>query len=88
MKNRDLIKELFKFNMDADVSLTTCNDIVLSYISEDGATKETTKQIFIEEANLCESCAWHDGGGYCTAYNKKCEDVEECYQYEEEGSYD
>ena len=84
MKNRDLIKKLLDFNLDADVSLTTSSDICLSYISRGGANQQTTKQIFIEPADLCESCGWHDGGGYCTAYNSKCEDVGECYQYEEE----
>lgn len=84
MKVKQLIKELKEFNPNADVSLTTCNDINVSYISSGGATKETTKQIFIEEENTCESCAFHDGGGYCNEYNKNCEDVEECYQYLEE----
>ena len=84
MKNKELIRQLLQMNMDADVSLTTCNDICISYISKGGATKKTTKQIFIEEANWCESCAWHDGGGYCTAYDKQIEDVEECYQHCEE----
>lgn len=81
MKNRELIKQLLEYNMDADVSLTTSNDICISYISEGGATIKTTKQIFIEEENSCDSCVFHDGGGFCEMYNKKIEDVEECYQY-------
>lgn len=84
MRCNKLIKILKEFNPDANVSLTTCNDITISYITNGGATKETTKQIFIEEENSCESCFFHDGGGYCNEYNKNCEDVEECYQYLEE----
>lgn len=84
MKVKQLIKELKEFNPNADVSLTTCNDINVSYISSGGATKETTKQIFIEEENTCESCAFHDGGGYCNEYKKPVENVEECYHYLEE----
>lgn len=84
MKVSALIYELSKYNPDADVSLVTCNDICISHISEDGATPRTTKQIFIEEENSCDSCVFHDGGGYCETYNKKIEDVEECNQYLEE----
>lgn len=51
MKNKELIKVLKGFNPEADVSLTTCEEITVSYICKDGATKETTKQIFIEEEN-------------------------------------
>ena len=84
MKNRELIKQLSEFNMDADVSLLTYNDICISYITENGATPKTTKQIFIEEENSCDSCTFHDGGGYCEIYNKQIEDIEECFQYTEE----
>ena len=81
MKNKKLIEKLSKFNLDANVSLINSSDICISYISENGDTPKTTKQIFIEESNLCESCFFHDGGGYCTEYNQRCESVEECYQY-------
>ena len=84
MKNKQLIEILKGFNPEADVSLTTCEEIVVSYVCTNGATKETTKQIFIEEENTCESCFFHDGGGYCYAYKKRIEDVEECYKYTEE----
>lgn len=48
MKNRELIERLLEYNWDADVSLTTSEDIYLSYICEDGEDERTTKQIFIE----------------------------------------
>lgn len=48
MKNRDLIRKLLWFNWDADVSLTTSEDICISFICEDGDDERTTKQIFIE----------------------------------------
>ena len=49
MKVKELIKELKKFNPKADVTLTTSEDIILSYIDWGGADNEkTTKQVFIE----------------------------------------
>ena len=84
MKVSKLIKELSKFNPDADVSLTTSEDICLSYINENGATPKTTKQLFIEPTDTCRNCNFYDEG-YCNAYNKKCESVEECYRYDEIG---
>ena len=49
MKVKNLIKELKEYNPEADITLTTSETIILSYISEDeGETKKTTKQIFIE----------------------------------------
>lgn len=48
MKNSKLIETLKGYNLDADVTLTTSEDICISYISEDNATEKTTKQIFIE----------------------------------------
>ena len=86
MKNKELIKELSQFNKDADVSLLNSHDILISYVSQAGEntwSKKDTPQIFIEENNLCESCFFHDGGGYCTEYGKPIEDVEECFNYME-----
>lgn len=54
MKNWQLIEELKKYNMDADVSLTTSEDICISYICENGDTEKTTKQIFIEGCDYDE----------------------------------
>ena len=84
MKAFKLIKYLKEFNPQEEVGLKNSNSIIISYISSDGSSKENTKQIFIEEDNMCESCFFHDGGGYCNEYGKRIENVEECFQYLEE----
>lgn len=48
MKVKDLIEQLERFNPNANVSLTTSEDIFISYISENNATPLTTLQLFIE----------------------------------------
>ena len=63
MKVESLRYELSKYNPNADVNLANGDDILLSYISEGNASKRTTKQVFIESNDLCESCSHHDGGG-------------------------
>lgn len=42
MKVKDLIEQLERFNPNANVSLTTSEDILISYISENNATPLTT----------------------------------------------
>ena len=54
MKNSKLIEILQRYNPDADVSLTTSEDICISYICEGGDTEKTTKQIFIEGCDYDE----------------------------------
>lgn len=48
----DFIKELNKYNPDADITLTTSEDIRLSFICKDlngnDLTEATTMQVFIE----------------------------------------
>lgn len=80
---KELIKELAEFNLEADVSLIDAEDICISYISTDGATKETTKQVFIEGADLCQTCYYYDDD-YCLAYEDNPDKVTECYMYERE----
>ncbi len=92
MKNKDLIEELKKYNLDADVTLTTSEDIFISYISEniDGDTlnKQTTMQLFIEGKDFCEECVheyiheFYDVK-WCNYYDAPCIDVMKCEQYEE-----
>lgn len=52
MKNRELIKQLLNYNMDADVTLTTSEDITLSFICVDAngeiLSEKETSLIFIE----------------------------------------
>lgn len=81
MKVKDLIEQLHSFNPLADVSLTDSETIYISYISEGGATPQTTKAVFIEGCDFCQKCQFYDDE-FCLVYDKNCEDVEECYQYE------
>lgn len=81
MKVNELIERLTMFNPFVDVSLTDSEDISISYICEDGATPQTTKQVFIEGCDFCQNCQFYDDD-FCIVYDKNCEDVEECYQYE------
>lgn len=83
MKVLDLMKELSYFNPQANISLTTSEDICLSYISEDNATPQTTKQVFIEPADFCQKCQFYEDS-YCRVYDKPCDEVEECFQYIED----
>lgn len=87
-----LIEELKKYNPNADVSLTSSEDIVISYISRDldgkHLTPETTMQLFIEGSDECPTCSHnyvHDKYEvrWCSYYDCACEDVEECNQWEE-----
>ena len=55
MKNFDLIRQLMKYNLDADVVLVDSEDIELSYIDNDGKfTMDTTPIIFIEGCDIDE----------------------------------
>lgn len=85
MKNRDLIKKLSEFNLDADVSLTTSEDIAISYISDDSGDKKSTIRIFIEGIDECPYCIHEykeDNEKQCDFYGMKCTDVEECYNFQ------
>lgn len=91
MKVKELIKTLQKYNQEADVTLTTSEDITTSYISIDPNTQEklteqTTKQVFIKPCDLCPTCTSEYMEGdirWCSFYDCACEDVEECNEYEE-----
>ena len=80
---KDLVSELRDYNPEADVSLIDAEDICLSYISTDGGTKQTTKQVFIEGADLCQTCYYCDDD-YCLAYEESYDKITECYMYERE----
>ena len=80
MLNKDLINSLKEFNPEANVTLTTSEDICISYITEGGADKSNTPHIFIEECDICSNC-FYESETYCTFYNQECSDVEECYQH-------
>ena len=93
MKCSELIRELKEYNQDADVSLTTSEDITTSYICKDPntdekLTKKTTRQVFIEPMDSCPSCTSEymneeEDVMWCSFYDKPCRDVEDCDQYEE-----
>ena len=85
-----MINELKEYNPFAEVTLTTSEDICLSYICKDNhgneLTKETTGLIFIEPKDLCPICTSEYMNGdtmWCSFYDCACRDVEECYQFEE-----
>ena len=80
MKVKDLIKQLADYNPNANISLENSESIVLSYISEEGGTPLTTKQVFIEPCDFCYACQFFDED-YCTVYDKECSDVDECFQF-------
>lgn len=80
MKVKDLINQLNGFNPNANVSLKDSEDIVLSYICQDGHTPSTTLQVFIEPSDFCQSCTWFDDG-FCSMYDTECDMVDECFQY-------
>ena len=83
MLNSELIWELQQFNPDAEVSLIDSEDICLSYISENGESKQTTERIFIEGADICQTCTFFDDG-YCIPYEKNADEVKDCYNYQRE----
>ena len=83
MKINDLVEQLKGFNPKADVSLVDSEDIYISYISEDGATPLTTKQVFIEGCDCCQKCQFFDDG-YCLVYDREATMVDECFQYVED----
>lgn len=91
MKIKELIKELQQYNKNADITLTTSEDICLSYISVDPNTNErltekTTLQVFIEPSGICYSCASEYMNGdtmWCSFYDRACKDIKECFEYEE-----
>jgi len=89
MKVKELITELLEFNLNAEVTLTTSEDIQLSYINGTGDNefdKASSPVVFIEGCNKYDyhNCAWIDKE-YCTFYNKDCALIKECYAYEEDG---
>ena len=55
MKVKELIKELKDFNQEAEVVTPTSETILLSYIANDGGTKDTTKIVFIEGVDYDET---------------------------------
>lgn len=90
MKVFELIDKLKTFNPDANISLTSSEDICLSYIFKningEDYTKKDTLQVFIEPTDECSTCIHEyttDGERLCSYYEKPCKNVEECYQYEE-----
>ena len=90
MKIKKLIELLKTYNQDADITLTTSEDITVSYICKDTngnpLSKETTMQCFIEGMDNCPECVHEYMNGddrWCSFYDKECKKVDECYQFEE-----
>lgn len=85
-----MIELLSTYNQDADITLTTSEDITVSYICKDlngePLTKKETMQCFIEPMDSCPECVHEYMNGdtrWCSFYDKECRKVEECYQFEE-----
>ena len=90
MKIKKLIETLKECNQEADITLTTSEDITISYICKDTdgnpLTKKTTMQCFIEPTDSCLECVHEYMNGddrWCSFYDKECKSVDECYQFEE-----
>lgn len=90
MKIKELISKLQSYNPDADITLTTSEDITLAYICKDSngneLTPKTTRQVFIEPTDECPQCTneyMEDKVRQCSVYGKPCKEVEECFQFEE-----
>ena len=84
LKINELITHLNEYNPDADITLTTSEDIILSYIGQGGANKQTTTQVFIEPCDICYTCV-NETETYCTYHNKECSDVTGCDNYKRGG---
>ena len=86
MKINKLIDKLKNYNPNASITLTTSEDIILSYICEDSdgnkLNEKTTPLVFIEGCDACQRCEHYDDE-YCNAYEKNCEDVCSCSQFED-----
>lgn len=84
MKNNKLIEKLKEYNPNADVTLTTSEDICIGYIvGDEGYDKSNTPIIFIEGCDECARCFFEEET-FCTFYGVECSDVEQCYQFIEE----
>ena len=91
LKIRKLIEKLKAYNQEADITLTTSEDITISYICKDPKTDQdwtpqTTMQCFIEAMDECPQCVHEYMNGderWCSFYDKVCKEVQECYQFEE-----
>ena len=88
---KEFIAKLEKYNPDAEITLTTSEDITLSYICKDkngnDLSIKNTPIIFIEPMDECPQCVHEyvgdDDRRWCSFYNKPCRMVEECFQFEE-----
>lgn len=87
-----MIKELSSYNPNADVTLTVSEDITISYICKDPKgnilNKQTTTQLFIEPTDSCCNCSHNYMNEeldqeWCSYYDKACDDVGECNQWED-----
>ena len=55
MNVKELIDWLKTFNPEAEISRDDSETVSLSYISENGESKRTTKMVFIEKADYEEN---------------------------------
>lgn len=88
MKNSILIDKLKGFNPDADVTLTTSEDILISYISGDEKyDKSNAPIVFILGVDSCPECIHEYMNGddkFCAFYEDLCcDDIINCENFEE-----
>lgn len=92
MKINNLIEELNDYNLNADITLTSSEDIAISYICKDlngnDLTKKTTMQVFIKGVDKYRECSSEyineeTDELWCNYYDKPCKDKETCEQFEE-----
>ena len=71
---KNLLELLKDYNPEANVTLTTSEDIELSFIGED---KYNARIIFIEGCDTVKSCYYYNEE-YCNYYGTNCEEITEC----------
>lgn len=84
MKIDKLIDKLKNYNQKATITLTTSEDIMLSYVCEDNdgneLSKKNTPLVFIEGCDTNQRCCHYDDE-YCNIYKRNCENVSSCSQF-------
>ena len=89
MMVKELIGLLKQYNPYAEITTPYSETIELSYISDNGATKENTELVFIECADeVYGECAREyihelEDVVWCAFYDKPCTNKKECDYFEE-----
>lgn len=84
MKVKDLINSLKEYNPNANVVLTTSEEIFLSFIGDENTSKKNAEVVFIEGCDFCASCYYYDIE-YCKFYEDYCYSINDCEIFDKEG---